>query len=249
MQNFIEIERLKEKAAALGVSLDETALERFDIYAKALVEWNEKINLTAITQPQDIVTKHFADSLTLLRHLRAKHAGTLLDVGTGAGFPGLALLIADPALQVTLLDSIKKKLTVLQDILGRLSLSAALLHGRAEDLAHDARYREQFDAVMARAVAALPVLAEYCLPFVRVGGTFYAMKSVTAAEEVKDAQPAIRLLGGDRPQCKTMTLEDVGERCLILVGKRSATSQKYPRPSAKIAKEPLGQGKNLPKTK
>ena len=249
MQNhWIDTNRLKEKAAAVGVSLDETALERFDVYAKALVEWNEKINLTAITQPQEIVTKHFVDSLTLLPHLQAEHAGTLLDIGTGAGFPGLALLIAEPERNVTLLDSTKKKLTVLEDILDRLSLSATLLHGRAEELAQNARYRERFDVVTARAVAALPLLAEYCLPFVRVGGTFYAMKSVTAVQELQDAHAALRILGGGAPKCETITLEDVGERSLIIVKKRSSTNQKYPRPSAKIAKAPLGLGKSLPKS-
>lgn len=248
MQNFIDKGLLKEEAARFGVVLDEAALERFDIYAKALVEWNEKINLTAITDAKEIVIKHFADSLTLLPYLQKQKAQNMIDVGTGAGFPGLALLIANPTLNVTLLDSTKKKLMVLEDISERLALPVRLLHGRAEECAHDPKYREQFDAVTARAVAALPVLAEYCLGFVRVSGTFYAMKSQSALQELTDARDAIRLLGGKDVQCETMTLADAGARSLILIKKCSPTNQKYPRPSAKIAKMPLGQGKKATKS-
>ena len=237
--SFIEKAVLKEKAAQIGVELDETALDRFDIYARGLVEWNEKINLTAITQPDEIITKHFVDSLTVLPMLKGSEPLRLIDVGTGAGFPGLALLIARPKLQLTLLDSTKKKLTVLDDLLSRLSLSATLLHTRAEDAGQDARYREQFDAVTARAVAPLHVLAEYCLPFAAVGGMFFAMKSAAAQEELAAARPAIRQLGGKVKDCVEFTLEGAGARSIVRIEKCSPTNPKYPRPSAKIAKFPL----------
>ena len=152
MNEFIEKETLQEKAAQLSVVLDDAALDRFDIYAKALVEWNTKINLTAITTPKEIVAKHFVDSLAVLTAVTPHPGAKLIDVGTGAGFPGLVLLIARPDLQVTLLDSTKKKLMVLDDILQRLSLSAELLHARAEEAGQNPQYREQYDLVTARAV-------------------------------------------------------------------------------------------------
>ena len=248
MNGFIEKDTLQTKAAQLGVVLDETALERFDIYAKALVEWNEKINLTAITAPKDIVAKHFVDSLAVLTAVAPQAGAKLIDVGTGAGFPGLALLIARPDLQVTLLDSTKKKLMVLDDILQRLSLSAELLHARAEETGQNPQYREQFDLVTARAVAPLHLLAEYCLPFAKVGGQFVAMKSSTVREELAEGAFAVRTLGGEKPQCTTLTLEDVGARSLVLIKKRTTTNPKYPRPSAKIAKNPLISGKKSAKT-
>ena len=247
--HFIDLGDLQARAKQIGVTLDDTALERFDLYAKALVEWNEKINLTAITQPEEIVTKHFVDSLTVLPVLQGENAKTLLDVGTGAGFPGLALLIAQPDLQVTLLDSTKKKLTVIDDILQRLSLSATLLHSRAEDAAHNAAFRERFDIVTSRAVAPMVLLAEYCLPFVRPGGTLIAMKSGAVAQELDDAREAVQILGGAQPAIQKMQLDAVGERSLVLIQKRSATNQKYPRPSAKIAKEPLTKKKTPSKSR
>ena len=232
-------EALRQKAAMFHVKLDETALERFADYARLLQDWNEKINLTAITNTDEILTKHFLDSLTVLPLLDLPQGAKLIDVGTGAGFPGLALLIARPDLQVTLLDSTKKKLTVLEDILEKLDLSAVLLHSRAEEAGHDPALREKFDAVTARAVAHLRELSEYCLPFVRVGGTFAAMKSTAAETELDGAKHALRLLSGEVARVEHFSLAGAGERTVILVKKCAPLSAKYPRPSAKIAKNPL----------
>ncbi|MBQ7598557.1 MAG: 16S rRNA (guanine(527)-N(7))-methyltransferase RsmG [Clostridia bacterium] len=232
-------EKLQRMAAVFHVKLDETALKRFAIYARLLQSWNEKINLTAITATDDILVKHFADSLTVLPLLSLPQGASLIDVGTGAGLPGLALLIARPDLRVTLLDSTKKKLGVIEDICAQLELSPTLLHARAEEAGHDAALRERFDAATARAVANLRELAEYCLPFVRVGGVFAAMKSANADAELEQAKPALKILHASVAQVQTFSLEDAGTRTILLLKKNAPLSVKYPRPSAKIAKNPL----------
>ena len=237
---MIDRSYLKTIAASLGVPLDETALERFDRYAQLLVDWNEKINLTAITDPQEICVKHFADSLSLLAKVELAQGASLIDVGTGAGFPGLALKIARPDLQVTLLDSTKKKLMVLEEISQSLDLNVKLLHQRAEEAGQDPAYRDRFDIVTARAVANLAVLAEYCLPFARVGGRFLAMKSAKTQEELTGAKKAIAMLGGRLREIHTLQLETAGERTILELEKKSPTPALYPRPSAKIARFPLG---------
>lgn len=239
MDNFINKEQLKSGALKFGVELDEQALNRFDIYAKMLVSWNEKINLTAITEPQEIVAKHFVDSLTLFGFVDIPVGAKIIDVGTGAGFPGVALLIARPDISLTLLDSTKKKLGVIEDILQNLGLSARLVHSRAEEAGQKGEFREKFDFATARAVAALRELSEYCLPFVKPGGSFVSMKGARALEEVSEAKKAIALLGGKVEKEKSFELEGAGERNIIIVKKISQTPTKYPRPAAKIAKQPL----------
>lgn len=236
---YIPKEKLRSLADSFGVQLDETALERFDTYARLLAEWNEKINLTAITDPMGITVKHFADSLSVFRFCSFPQDASVIDVGTGAGFPGLALLIARPDLRLTLLDSTKKKLGVIENILAETGLSAELLHARAEEAGQNSGYRESFDFATARAVANLRELAEYCLPFVKRGGCFVSMKGSNAAEELDGAKKAIAVLGGKVQSAETFTLEDAGERCIITIKKNSSTPAKYPRPSAKIAKNPL----------
>lgn len=230
---------LRDKAAKRDVLLDEAALERFDTFARLLVEWNEKMNLTSITAPDEIVRKHFIDSLTLLTYTNVPHGASLIDVGTGAGFPGIPLLIARPDLKVTLLDSLQKRLTFLAAVLEKTGLEATLLHRRGEDAGRDPAYREQFDLATARAVAPLPVLAEYCLPFVHIDGRFIAMKGRDSAEEQAAARKAIPLLGGTVDKSSRFTIEGAGDRNILSVRKISQTPSKYPRPSAKIAKKPL----------
>lgn len=237
--NFISLELLKEKAALYGTELDEIALGRFDKYAKLLVEWNEKINLTAITDPEGIVIKHFVDSLTVFSAIEIPEGAKVIDVGTGAGFPGVAMLIARPDLKMTLIDSTNKKLNVIRDILEKIGLDANVVHIRAEEAGKSKEFREQFDFSAARAVSNLRDLSEYCLPFVKVGGTFISMKSAKADEEISEGKNAIKVLGGEIKEKKTFELEDSGERSIILIKKVSATPAKYPRPSAKIAKFPL----------
>lgn len=236
---FIPLDLLREKAAEYGISLDEKALERFNIYAKLLVEWNEKINLTAITEPEEIVIKHFLDCLTVFSKVEIKEGAKIIDVGTGAGFPGLVMLIARPDLKMTLMDSLNKRLNVIKDILDKLELSADVVHSRAEDGGQNKVYREKYDFSTARAVSNLRDLSEYCLPFVKVGGSFIAMKAAKAEEEIAAAQKAIKTLGGTVAEKHTFELEDAGERNIILIKKISSTPAKFPRPSAKIAKNPL----------
>jgi 16S rRNA (guanine527-N7)-methyltransferase len=236
---FIPLSLLKEKAAEYGIQLDDKALERFDLYAKLLVEWNEKINLTAITDPEEIVIKHFLDCLTVFSKVEIKEGAKIIDVGTGAGFPGLVMLIARPDLKMTLMDSLNKRLNVIKDILEKLELTADVVHSRAEDGGQNKAYREKYDFSTARAVSNLRDLTEYCLPFVKVGGSFIAMKAAKADEEISAAQKAIKTLGGTVSEKHTFELEDAGERNIILIKKISSTPAKFPRPSAKIAKNPL----------
>lgn len=239
METFISMELLKNKAAEFGVNLDEKALERFDLYAKLLVEWNEKINLTAITDPDGIVLKHFVDSLSVFSAINIPEGAKSIDVGTGAGFPGIPMLIARPDLKITLLDSTNKKLNVIRDILEKLDLQCEVLHTRAEEAGRNKTYREQYDFATARAVSNLRDLSEYCLPFVKKGGTFISMKSAKAEEEIAEGKNAIRILGGNIKEMKTFEIDEAGERTIILIEKVSTTPPKYPRPSAKIAKNPL----------
>ena len=236
---FILKDLLKEKAEMFHVKLDETALERFDLYGKLLVEWNEKINLTAIIDPEGVTIKHFLDSITIFSYVDIPEGAKVIDVGTGAGFPGLAMLIARPDLQMTLMDSTKKRLTVIEDILEKIGLSADVVHSRAEEAGKKEEYREKYDFSTARAVTNLRDLAEYCLPFVKVGGSFVPMKSAKTQEEIAEGKKAIHVLGGQIAKVDTFDLLDCGERTIINVKKISSTPAKYPRPSAKIAKNPI----------
>ena len=238
-KTFILKNLLKEKAEMFHVKLDEIALERFDIYGKLLVEWNEKINLTAITDPEGVTIKHFLDSMTIFSYVDIPESAKIIDVGTGAGFPGLAMLIARPDLDMTLMDSTKKRLTVIEDILEKIGLSANIVHSRAEDAGKSKEYRELFDFATARAVTNLRDLAEYCLPFVKVGGSFVPMKSAKTREEIAEGKKAIQIMGGQITKVDTFDLLDCGERTIINVKKISSTPAKYPRPSAKIAKNPI----------
>ncbi len=213
---------------------DETALDRFEIYQRLLAEWNERMNLTAITDPVEVAEKHFADSLAALPYL--KPGMQVIDVGTGAGFPGVPLLIMEPKLELTLADSLHKRLTFLDALLKELGLTATLVHGRAEDLGQNRLYRERFDAATSRAVANLPVLLELTTPFVKVGGSAIAYKG-DAAEELQSAKSAAFLL-----HVKLRTVElasDLGKRCLIFADKMAPTPKQYPRKAGTPNKKPL----------
>ena len=235
----ISKELLKNTALKNGIELDDLALDRFDKYAQLLIEWNKKINLTAITEPDEIVHKHFIDSLMLFNSIEIMDDTSIIDVGTGAGLPGVALLIANPNLKITLLDGTKKKLNVIENILSELGLSATIVHSRAEEAGKLPEYREQFDVVTARAVSNLRDLSEYCLPFAKVGGVFAPLKATSVKEEVESAKRAIETLGGEFCKIQEFMLEGCGERNIIIVKKISQTSPKYPRASAQIAKNPL----------
>ena len=232
---------LSRCAAGSGVEVDAALAERFDTYARLLVEWNEKMNLTAITDPTGIAVKHFADSLTAAPLLPSGEI-SLIDVGTGAGFPGVPLALLRSDIRLTLLDSLNKRLTFLDALCRELALPVTLIHARAEEGGQRADLRERFDAATARAVAALPVLCEYCLPFVRVGGKFIALKGPEAENETAAAANAVRILGARVAEVRDVALSADGEtfsRRLVSVDKIKQTPPKYPRNSAKITKQPL----------
>lgn len=230
---------LLEDAAKLGIEVTEEMLSRFEKLAFLLVEQNKTMNLTAITDPDGIAVKHFADSISALSAAEFIQGAKVLDVGTGAGFPSIPLLIARPDLEMTMIDSTAKKLKYVASAVESLGLTAEVLHTRAEEAGQNKEYREKFDIVCSRAVAALNVLCEYCLPFVKVGGVFLAMKGAKAQEEIADAKAAIKTLGGKIVAEKSFTLSDGGERTIVVIKKISQVPPKYPRVSAQIAKKPL----------
>lgn len=226
-------------AEKLGLSIENDKIKQFEKLAELLVEQNKTMNLTAITDPDGIAVKHFADSISVLNAAKFDEKAKVLDVGTGAGFPGIPLLIMRPDLDLTMLDSTAKKLKYVANTVEELGLTANVLHTRAEEAGQSKEYRETFDIVCSRAVASLNVLCEYCLPFVKVGGVFVAMKAAKAQEEIEGAKAAIKLLGGQIVDEKCFTLSDGGERNLIIIKKISHVPPKYPRVSAQIAKKPL----------
>ncbi len=222
-----------------GISIDEQALARLDKYAALLCEWNEKINLTAITDPEGIVIKHFLDCALLLSKVDIQKVAKVVDVGTGAGFPGMVLKILRPDIELTLMDGLNKRLVFLNEVAISLGLDVKTVHLRAEEAGKNPNYREKFDLVTARAVAELRTLYEYCLPLCKVGGVFCAMKGPSAEEELKNAVKAAKILGGGRAEIKTETLTGAEVRTFVITKKISQTPPKYPRASAKISKQPL----------
>lgn len=236
---MVNTKLLKSDAENLGITLTEEQISLFEKLSELLVEQNKTMNLTAITDPDGIAVKHFADSVSVLSAFDFANGAKVLDVGTGAGFPSVPLLIARPDLDMTMIDSTAKKLKYVASTVESLGLTAEVLHTRAEEAGQNKAYREKFDIVCSRAVAALNVLCEYCLPFVKVGGVFLAMKGAKAQEEIDGAKAAIKLLGGEIIDEKSFTLSDGGERTIVVIKKISHVPPKYPRVSAQIAKKPL----------
>ncbi|MBR3767670.1 MAG: 16S rRNA (guanine(527)-N(7))-methyltransferase RsmG [Clostridia bacterium] len=236
---MISKELLHKSCETLGIDITTDALDRFDKYAELLVDYNNKVNLTAITEPDDIVIKHFADSLCLKKFVELTPDKKLLDVGTGAGFPGAALLCSDPSLNITMIDSVNKKLDFIRFLVKELGLSAEIITIRAEDAAKKKEFREKFDIVTSRAVASLNVLAEYSLPLVKVGGIFAPLKAVLSPEEDQRGCGAIANLGGKIISKNIYTIPDGSEREIIIAKKISQTSPKYPRAFSQISKKPL----------
>ena len=221
------------------IALDDTAKERLNVYGNLLIEWNEKMNLTAITEPKAVVIKHFLDCLTFFSAVDLPQNAKIIDVGTGAGFPGMVLKIARPDLKVTLLDSLNKRLVFLNEVNEKTGLDCEIIHARAEDGGKNQALREKFDFACARAVAPLNVLLEYCTPFVKVGGMFVAMKGPAAEEEIKAARNAEKLLNVKLDNKTHLTLEGNDERFIVSYKKISQTPPKFPRISGKISKTPL----------
>ncbi|MBQ7054823.1 MAG: 16S rRNA (guanine(527)-N(7))-methyltransferase RsmG, partial [Oscillospiraceae bacterium] len=211
---MIDKNLLIKTCADFSVEIDSEAAERFDLFAQLLIEKNKVLNLTAITEPDEVVIKHFADSLTALSMIDIPQGATVIDVGTGGGFPGIPLLIARPDIKLTMLDSTRKKLDFVGFAVEELGLSANILHARAEE-AGQGELRESFDFAVSRAVAALNVLCEYCLPFVKQNGIFCAMKGSKGEEELAQAKSAISTLGGKVTDSKVLTLADGADRTLI----------------------------------
>ncbi|MBR3149217.1 MAG: 16S rRNA (guanine(527)-N(7))-methyltransferase RsmG [Eubacterium sp.] len=228
---------LKQLADDIGVALDGAALSRFDTYAEMLVETNKVMNLTGITEPDEIVIKHFIDSLELLKYAVLPDGASVIDVGTGAGFPGLPLLIARPDIKLTLLDSLNKRLSFLQGVLDECGLSAQIVHARAEDGGQSKELRERFDIATARAVAPLNVLSEYLLPFVKVGGSMYALKGT--GEDIASSANAIATLGGKHIKDYSYSLPNGDGRIIVYVKKISQSPTQYPRKAKKITANPL----------
>lgn len=235
------IEEMKKAAAGYGIELSEKQLEQFNRYYELLVEWNKVMNLTAITEPQEVAVKHMIDSLTAYDASLFTEGATVIDVGTGAGFPGLPLKIFAPGIKLTLMDSLNKRVRFLQTVVDELGLQeVACVHARAEEGARNKAYREQFDIAVSRAVARLPILAEYCLPFVRRGGHFLALKGMQYQEEEQEAVKAIKVMGGSETQTRPVKLpglEDV--RAVIDITKGMPTPKAYPRKAGTPAKNPL----------
>ncbi len=240
MQKY-DTSQFEKDLHALGITLNDRQINQFLEYYELLVEWNQKINLTAITEYQEVLKKHFVDSVSLAKAYDLKKPVDMIDVGTGAGFPGLALKIAFPDLQVVLLDSLNKRISFLEIVIERLKLSGVkTIHGRAEDFARSDGFRESFDLCVSRAVANLSTLSEYCLPFVKVGGMFISYKSEKVMEEAPSAQNAITLLGGRVTNQVEFQLPDSDiYRSLFVIEKIKRTPLKYPRRAGLPGKEPL----------
>jgi 16S rRNA (guanine527-N7)-methyltransferase len=224
-----------------GIVLNETQLEQFEKYYRQLVEWNEKMNLTAITEREQVFLKHFFDSISLSFYVDMNQVEKMADIGAGAGFPGIPLKIVFPHIKLTIVDSLNKRIQFLQHTTQFLGLQDVnCLHGRAEEMGRNKLFRDHFDLVTARAVARLNILSEFCLPFVRPGGRFAAMKGIDAEEETSEARYAIRELKGEWEGSYSFTLPfELSSRQIIVVRKTSLTPAKYPRKPGTPAKSPL----------
>lgn len=235
--------RLLNELNQFSIELEENQLNQFYKYFEILVEWNKVMNLTAITEENEVVTKHFVDSLSLIRAVGdlGQKEYRVIDVGTGAGFPGIPLKIAFPQLKITLMDSLNKRVNFLNEVIQQLSLNdIQAIHGRAEELGRDKEHREAYDYCVSRAVANLSTLSEYCMPFVKPGGFFVSYKSGKIEEELTAAKHAIFLLGGKVADVDTFVLEGAeAERSLVKIAKVSEISRKYPRKAGMPGKEPL----------
>ena len=218
-------------------NLSNDQIEKFKEYYKLLTEWNEKINLTAITDEEDIVTKHFADSLSISKYISDN--SKVIDVGTGAGFPGVPLKIENETLNITLLDSLNKRINFLDEIISKLQLKGiTTIHGRAEEVAHDVNHREKYDYAVCRAVAKLNVLAEYMLPYLKIGGYFICMKGPNIDEEMETSIKAIKLMGGEIEKLESFEIEE-NQRNIIIIKKVKNSPKNFPRKAGTPSKQPI----------
>ncbi|MDD7796233.1 16S rRNA (guanine(527)-N(7))-methyltransferase RsmG [Clostridium sp. 'White wine YQ'] len=234
-------ELMKNACEEVDLVLTEEKYNQFQLYRKLLQEWNEKINLTAIVEEEEIIKKHFIDSIKIFKSVELRNSKSIIDVGTGAGFPGLPIAIMDSNIQVTLLDSLNKRILFLNDVVSKLNLkNVKTIHSRAEDGARNKLLREKFDVAVSRAVANMSVLSEYCMPYVRVGGNFIALKGPSIDEELIDAKNAIGTLGGELKEVVSVNVDGTDlNHNLVIVSKTSSTSAIYPRKAGTITKKPI----------
>lgn len=232
---------LDKKLRDIGIELNSGQLEKFDKYYELLIEWNKVMNLTGITEYEEVMEKHFVDSLALVKVCELNDIHTLIDVGTGAGFPGIPLKIAFPHIRVTLLDSLNKRIKFLNHVINELELKdVCTIHGRAEDYARQEEYRESYDLGVSRAVANLATLSEYCLPYVRTGGLFISYKSGDIDEEIKDSEKAVQVLSGRVEDVVKFQLPGTDiHRSFVKINKVKKCSMKYPRKAGLPGKEPI----------
>lgn len=227
-----------EEVDKIKVTVDDEMIEKFYEYMNGIIEWNDKVNVTAITDEKMFIVKHFIDSLTVNRFVEDKNS--IIDIGTGAGFPGIPLKILNPNLNVTLIDSVNKKLNVIRDLSEKIDLKKLeIIHTRAEDLANKNEYRENYDIATTRAVSNFSTIVEYMLPFVKVGGYAICMKGPNYKEELEEARNAIRILGGEVEVISSLNVNEEIERNIIVIKKIKETPKKYPRGQGKPLKEPI----------
>lgn len=236
---------LKEEIKKIGIQLDDKQIDQFLRYYELLAEWNRFMNLTAITDYKEVIQKHFVDSLSIIKAMDIEYLQSkdkqLIDIGTGAGFPGIPIKIVFPKLKITLLDSLNKRVKFLNEVIDVLELkNIEAIHGRAEDYARQEKYREKYDVCVSRAVANLSTLSEYSLPFVKIGGYFISYKAENIEEEIEKSKNVVILLGGDINEVVKFSLPDTDiKRALIIIKKEKPTNKKYPRRSGIPSKEPL----------
>jgi len=238
------MDELISGAAKLGLHPDSGQLQQFEDYYHTLIDWNERVNLTAITDYEEVQVKHFLDSLTIatvIRHDIAVKALNVLDVGTGAGFPGIPLKLIFPNIKLTLLEATAKKTKFLEYLASELGLKdVAIVTGRAEEVAHNPQYREKYDIVLSRALAPLPALAELALPFCKINGYFVAQKKGDITGEIEQAQKVIKLMGGRLREVKPVELKELNDnRCLVVIDKAESTPARYPRRPGMPEKRPI----------
>lgn len=236
-----KMKQLERAFQALSINYSQETLDKFEKYMDLILDWNKKLNLTAITDREEFIKKHYIDSILCYNFSELKEAHSVIDVGTGAGFPGIPLALLYPEKQFILMDSLNKKLKVVEEICRDLGIkNVRTVHGRAEDMGRNKLYREKYDICVCRAVANLATLSEYCLPFIKVGGNFLAYKGIKAEEEIKEAEKAINLLGGKLVDERQVLLEDFDlDHNILVISKYTNTPAKFPRKAGTPSKEPL----------
>lgn len=234
-------ETLKKALEVMGAPAGDENVNKYHKYMDGILEWNEKVNLTNITDPEEFVIKHFIDSIICVDYPEFAEAGKIIDVGTGGGFPGIPLALAAPDKEFVLMDSLNKRLKIIDELCSQIGIgNVTTVHARAEELAKNKAHREQYDLCVSRAVANMAVLAEYCLPFIKVGGYLMAYKGPDAEHEIEEARKALYLLGGQVEEVRQGNLKEFGiDHKVVIIKKVKNTPSKYPRKAGTPAKEPL----------